>query len=592
MQNSLKSPSTNRVNKGVLILYFHPPLSHQINEPTLAIITDTHGFYHTSPFQLSSTVTSLYYLMELNDPHYSPSPSPRNQLIFQPHILSQITPMDISPISKQESPMETEPKDSKTSPPKAQKPAKTEETKSEGKESKKRKISEVEQEDWQELGEPILKRKSLKETRIAQRCHNYFHGLCINREWCEASKFVELLDILEFQGWVELFSTCYNNVLAYDILDEFCKNFKRDTDGVCRTKIKKKDIIFDAEDIAEAFGVPNEGFDNYFKGGTGLVVEGVTIGEIVKSIGGSEKSVKTNHIEFSPLQTLLFHFVWQGIVPRTQHRHEANHLDAILMYCMEHKIKINFPSIFIQHLSNCIEKEQLVPYGNLIMTLLESYDISALKYEHLKLKTNHFIQPRTLQSWNLGVKDGHTYFLVETKNKPAIKEAKQEKEEEKELKLEVVEDSVKEETGEEQGKKKRGRKGTRKVRPASQRKSTRLASKPAEKVVSTSFLNLDDSHDEEVEVESKVDVRKSSSPTFVEELKGIKEALVKNASRMEILETMVSNLAASNKLLTNEVKDGMVKIAQGQEELKNRLNEMVLESKSDDDEEAVDSPQA
>lgn len=107
--------------------------------------------------------------------------------------------------------------------------------------------------------------KSFVRTRIEARCSNLMMGIAVNLDWCRASKFTQLLDILEFQGWSDLFGVCYNNVMSYTIMNKFTETFKHEN-GIITTKIGTRKIEFGAGDLSEAFGIPNEGFRDYFKG--------------------------------------------------------------------------------------------------------------------------------------------------------------------------------------------------------------------------------------------------------------------------------------------------------------------------------------
>lgn len=353
--------------------------------------------------------------------------SPPHSVKYTLHFTdSANSPMDVSPkpqvTPQKDSPMDIE-QENQTKP-------SVEKPKNLPAESKKRKLEELEDQGWEELGERIQLEKSPFQKKVEASSERFIHGFCINLPWCEVSKYSELLEILEAQNWVQLFSESYNNVLAHAPLKEFCANFKN-YDGVCVSRVKNKKISFDADYLCAIFGTPNEGFDEYFKGATDKSVGDVPIKDIVESIGGKVSKVQTNHNLFSPIQKLLFIFVHLVIVPRTQHKHEAKHLDAMLMYCLENKIQINFPSIMIKHLAHCLANHLKVGYANLIITLIESFGISMENCEHIKLQTNHFVQPKTLESRNLHVVDGITQFLP--KQTPKAKEGVKVLTEEEEL---------------------------------------------------------------------------------------------------------------------------------------------------------------
>jgi len=218
----------------------------------------------------------------------------------------------------------------------------------------------------------------------------------------------------------------------------------------------------------------------------------------------------------------------------------------------------------IEHLSYCIKNYHYVGYVNLIMTLLESYDINVSDHEHLKLQTNHFIQPRTLESWNLCVVDGKTDFIVKKPKKAprVVHEEVEEKEDEKE-----EEQEKKQETASKSQKKKGNVQGTQ----GRMRKSLRLATNSAAKP--TSFTVILD--DDEAEKEEKEPAVKgglfgaglgfggfSSSASVMEELKSIKGSVAKLmasqndlSSRMGDIETVLGNLCESSTTLTKELRE-------------------------------------
>ena len=66
------------------------------------------------------------------------------------------------------------------------------------------------------------------------------------------------------------------------------------------------------------------------------------------------------------MHKLLYNIARRFILPRTSKRSEVSLRDATLIYCMANKIKINFPSLMISHLSDCISKRYVIGYGGLL----------------------------------------------------------------------------------------------------------------------------------------------------------------------------------------------------------------------------------
>lgn len=548
--------------------------------------------------------------------------SPQNQTTS-----SQPSPMDISPNNPQNPSMEAD--TPPLQPVMFEDPKQTQGTESvaeelddQGSKSKKRKAEEP-VEEWVELGEPILKNKPMELRRIETKCEKLIQGMCINLDWCKSVNFDELLDVFEAQGWIKLVSTCFDNPLSYRLMNDFTSNFVN-VDGKCSSKVVGIKIEFDGDTLAEAFGVPNEGFDSYFKGFSDFDINGVKIDEIVKSIGGNPKITKTNHKNFTPLQKLLFIFVWRDIIPRSQHRHEANHLDAVLMYCLENKIQINFPSIMIQHLTHCITHNMMIGYGNLLMYLFECFGINLSKYELLKLQTNHFIQPKTLDSLSMEVVDGKVVFAVKklkgVEKKSEVKEELEETEKKESEPVRTEEKSVKKQRGgkkeveevkeqesKEVKKKETGKKtaGTKslvgrlgKFDGGTKRKSIRLALKPKVRKSSPTPVNLDESDDNKGDgsrtkatTEAKVLFGPeklggkgfagfSSSSANIEELKSKVDKMERTQKevlgRLDDIEEVLSKLVGTTDDLQFYLKKSVGILSEGQQSIKHLLDEMVL----------------
>lgn len=91
------------------------------------------------------------------------------------------------------------------------------------------------------------------------------------------------------------------------------------------------EIKFDAGYISYLFKVPNEGYENYFKGTYNLKIGQVPKEEIIASLGGKKGASKVNHNNFTPLQKMLFNIVWCVVFPRTRTRDETNMLDCAMM---------------------------------------------------------------------------------------------------------------------------------------------------------------------------------------------------------------------------------------------------------------------
>ncbi|XP_056682692.1 uncharacterized protein [Spinacia oleracea] len=149
--------------------------------------------------------------------------------------------------------------------------------------------------------------------------------------------------------------------------------------------------------------------------------------QLVEAIGGDLKVCSlTNQSLFpTPLQKLLFNLVRRGIVPRTQKRTLANLYDASLMYCLEHKIPINFPALMIKHLSHCVPSDYKVGYASLLTMVFRSFSVDLRDYGELMVTSQQIVQSDLLKSMNLQVVNGRLCWAMATVKEPKSKGEKE-----------------------------------------------------------------------------------------------------------------------------------------------------------------------
>ena len=73
---------------------------------------------------------------------------------------------------------------------------------------------------------------------------------------------------------------------------------------------------------------------------------------------------------------MLYSIARRFILPHNSKRSEVNLHDATLIYCMANHIKINFPSLMISHLSDCIAKKCMVGYGGLLSWIFRKFGVA------------------------------------------------------------------------------------------------------------------------------------------------------------------------------------------------------------------------
>ena len=142
------------------------------------------------------------------------------------------------------------------------------------------------------------------------------------------------------------------NPIYPNLLREFILKFSIDN-GVCSSVVKEIKIEFNSLMLGEWFGVPTVGFDTYHVGSK-IVFSGISEKTVLKFLGIHEKKGKISHNVLSALHKLLYNIARKFILPRNSKRSEVNLRDATLIYGLANHIKINFPSLMISHLSDCI----------------------------------------------------------------------------------------------------------------------------------------------------------------------------------------------------------------------------------------------
>ena len=148
------------------------------------------------------------------------------------------------------------------------------------------------------------------------------------------------------------------NSIFPNLMREFILNFSNDC-GMCSSTVKNVKIEFNSAILGEWLNVPNVGFDTYYVGSK-IAFSGINERTILKFLGVDQKKGKISHNVLSPLHKLLYNIARRFILPRNSKRSEVSLRDANLIYCMANHIKINFPSLMISHLSDCIKNRALL----------------------------------------------------------------------------------------------------------------------------------------------------------------------------------------------------------------------------------------
>ena len=192
------------------------------------------------------------------------------------------------------------------------------------------------------------------------------------------------------------------NSIFPNIMREFISNFSNDC-GMCSSVVRNIKIEFNSALLAEWFKISNVGFDTYSIGAK-IVFSGINEKTIFKFLGVEQKRGKISHNVLSPLHKLLYNVARRFILPRNSKRSEVSLRDATLIYCMDNQIKINFPSLMISHLSDCIEKKNVVGYGGLLTWIFRKFEVPLDGLE-FPMGPNMKIGARCLKNLHLKVTD-------------------------------------------------------------------------------------------------------------------------------------------------------------------------------------------
>jgi transposase-like protein len=265
-------------------------------------------------------------------------------------------------------------------------------------------------------------------------------GFGLDKYWYDSTPFPQLHAILSNQGWEELMSNFSCHPIYPHLMREFIQNFSIDN-GVCSSMIKDIKIEFNSLMLGEWFAVPVVGFDTYYVGSK-IVFSGITERTVLKFLGQENKK-RFSHMSLSPLHKLLYNIARRFILPRNSKRSEVNLRDATLIYCMANHIKINFPSLMVSHLSECIEKGLMVGYGGLLTCVFKKFGVP-LDGPEFPMSANNKISERCLTNLHLQLNEKgileHAIEEVEVSSDEEEKEKVEKEEEEEEVKEKEKED--------------------------------------------------------------------------------------------------------------------------------------------------------
>ena len=223
------------------------------------------------------------------------------------------------------------------------------------------------------LSKPTKRAKQVDPNSVEEISKEMSVVFGLDKYWYDSTPFPQLHVILQNQCWETLVSDYCCNPTYPNLMREFISKFSINN-GVGSSIVKEVKIEFDSLMLGEWFGVPTVGFDTYYVGSK-FVFSGINEKTVLKFLGINEKKVRISHNSLSPLNKLLYNITRRFILPRNLKRSEVNLRDATLIYCLANHIKINFPSLMILHLCDCIEKKYLVGYGGLLTWTFRKFGV-------------------------------------------------------------------------------------------------------------------------------------------------------------------------------------------------------------------------
>ena len=148
------------------------------------------------------------------------------------------------------------------------------------------------------------------------------------------------------------------------------------------------------------------------------------------------KNGRVSHNTLSPLHKLLYNIARRFILPRYSKRSVVNLRDATLNYCLANHIKVNFPSLMISHLADCIEKKYMVGYGGLLTWIFRKFGVP-LEGLQFPVSYNNKIGAKCLTNLHLklsnkGIPEDASIEDEEEEDSDEEKDEEKEKEKEKE----------------------------------------------------------------------------------------------------------------------------------------------------------------
>lgn len=193
----------------------------------------------------------------------------------------------------------------------------------------------------------------------------------------DESALSDVKELLEYQGWMALFDVCDANI---DGVRKFYINLKQMVDRSLGSAVNDVEVNVSVASLAGLLNIPRDGFDEYSGDGWPTLI-GVSPDEVHDFVFGGKVPKKAGTFKTGslkePVMLVLHSLCNKMIIPRAQGRGFVRIMEMVLIYLLMNKIKINLPSLMINHMMNCYNSSHhSLPYGSYITKLLKENNVS------------------------------------------------------------------------------------------------------------------------------------------------------------------------------------------------------------------------
>ena len=187
----------------------------------------------------------------------------------------------------------------------------------------------------------------------------------------------EVKELLEYQGWMSLFNVCDANTAG---VRSFFMNLKQLPDMSLSSLVNGVEVSMSVASLSVLLNVPRDGFDKFSGDGWPILI-GITPDDIHDFVFGGKVPRKSGTFKTvnlkEPVMLVLHSICNKMLLPRAQGRGMVRIMEMVLIYLIMKKIKVNLPSLMIDHIMYSYNSSHhSLPYGSYITKLLKENNVS------------------------------------------------------------------------------------------------------------------------------------------------------------------------------------------------------------------------